>query len=201
MELWPRDNCDPVSSHQEKDSRSPDLYVGDHHNRVCLLLETAVSFVWSFCFPLTVETIRVLKFMPNTMFNGPNVNIKKQSSTQRREMNKKLKNKVITKAWTPKEGIHITSEKARGREEKGRKEGERGRGRQHGIFRESSFSLVLLVFIFWFWCRGEEGWMLSQGQLFVPPRRSRMHIVNSNRSLESWQPDDTHRFHRDRCHF
>lgn len=70
--------------------------------------------------------------MSNAMFNGPNVNIKKQSSTQRREVNKKLKNGVITKAWTPKEGIHTTSEKAEGeRKEGGRREREEGKTTWH----------------------------------------------------------------------
>jgi hypothetical protein len=57
--------------------------------------------------------------MSNTIFNRPNVDIKKQSSTQKREMSKKLKNNnnnnnnnVITKAWALLEGIHITFEEA-----------------------------------------------------------------------------------------
>lgn len=81
------------------------------------------------------------------MFNGPNVNIKKQSSTQRREVNKKLKNGVITKAWTPKEGIHTTSEKAEGeRREGGRRE--REGGDDNMVFSEKAVLALFCLYLF-----------------------------------------------------
>lgn len=85
--------------------------------------------------------------MSNTMFNGPNDNIKKQSFTQRREVNKKLKNKVITKAWTPKEGIHIKSKKAEGGR---REEGRRGRegGEDNKVFSETAVLALFCLYLF-----------------------------------------------------
>lgn len=71
---------------------SPDLPVMEVARG--LLLETCF-FVFAGG-PLTVETLRVLQFMSNTMFNRLNGDIKKQSSTQKREMNKKLKKKIMS---------------------------------------------------------------------------------------------------------
>lgn len=62
-------------------------------------------------------------------------------------MNKKLKNKVITKAWTPKEGIHITSKKAEGGR---REEGRRGRegGEDNKVFSETAVLVLFCLYLF-----------------------------------------------------